>query len=871
MNKRMLIDGTHPEEVRVVIADGNKLEEYDIESSTKTQLKGNIYLAKVMRVEPSLQAAFVDFGGNRHGFLAFSEIHPDYYQIPVEDREALKRDVALFEENAIAAHAHIDSIDGDLTDVEDDDDEQDETDAHDDRTSDSDDEDHGSSDDHDDGSESEADVSAAEDTAGPEDETRSAGADDAPPADEGSTDGDEPGAESKTGKASRGRRTDRRENPMRRYKIQEVIKRRQILLVQVVKEERGNKGAALTSYLSLAGRYCVLMPNTSRSGGGVSRKITSTTDRRRLRDLLKSLEVPEGMGVIMRTAGMERNKSEIKRDFDYLMRLWEEIRELTLNSAAPALVYEEGDLIKRTIRDLYSREIEEVLVEGNEAYQAAKKVMRLMMPSHAKRVQPYRDETMPLFHRFQVESLLEAMHSPIVQLKSGGYIVIDQTEALVAIDVNSGRSTKERNIEETAVKTNLEAASEVALQLRLRDLAGLIVIDFIDMDESRNQRAVEKRFKEAVKNDRARMQLGRISSFGLLELSRQRMRPSLMETSSDVCTHCGGTGHVRSIESMAVRVLRMIEEESTHERSSEITVTVPTAVALYVLNQKRATLTAIEARCGFSVHILGDDTVSMNDAKLERVKSRPSGSSKVATEAPAAVVIDAETDAESDNNDADEQEEKNPARKRRPRRRRRKESTGEEAETGAVVKTSTGTVGDASSETAQDAGAPTDVADERQDSAPQGDDDDETKPKRRRRGRRGGRRRSQKSAQDDSEVPEAAAGDMPAGDEATVPAAAESDASRSEEPVEKPVEERAPEQAPVESTAEATIVDATTSEAVTAGLKSDETKKVGNGEAVAESATGENVAPVPADSTVQPTAEGNPAPQRRGWWQRMME
>jgi len=589
MNKRMLIDGTHPEEVRVVIADGNRLEEYDIESATKSQLKGNIYLAKVMRVEPSLQAAFVDFGGNRHGFLAFSEIHPDYYQIPMEDREALKRDVALFEENAVAALAHIDSIDGDLTDEDDDDDDADErndVDAIEASTVERDDDDAETADDDDNeitSDEEEAGSSEVEESGEDanadqiglydEIEKQAASADAYATLAEGKTsaptDDEETKSEAKSGKAGRGRRGERRDNPMKRYKIQEVIKRRQILLVQVVKEERGNKGAALTSYLSLAGRYCVLMPNTSRSGGGVSRKITSTTDRRRLRDLLKSLEVPEGMGVIMRTAGMERNKSEIKRDFDYLMRLWEEIRELTLNSAAPALVHEEGDLIKRTIRDLYSREIEEVLVEGNDAYQAAKKVMRMMMPSHAKRVQPYRDDAIPLFHRFQVESLLEAMHSPVVQLKSGGYIVIDQTEALVAIDVNSGRSTKERNIEETAVKTNLEAASEVALQLRLRDLAGLIVIDFIDMDESRNQRAVEKRFKEAVENDRARMQLGRISSFGLLELSRQRMRPSLIETSSDVCAHCGGTGHVRSIESMAVRVMRMIEEGGNCDRSSE--------------------------------------------------------------------------------------------------------------------------------------------------------------------------------------------------------------------------------------------------------------------------------------------------------------
>ena len=859
MNKRMLIDGTHPEEVRVVIANGSKLEEYDIESSSKSQLKGNIYLAKVMRVEPSLQAAFVDFGGNRHGFLAFNEIHPDYYQIPVEDREALKRDVALFEENASAAQAHIESIDGDLP-GDDDDDDHDHPEM-----------DMGSSEDEDD-ADAEGTVDEPEDdsTAGSED--ASSDDDDTPEMSASATDTEDASdadetADGSDGEAdneetldtssakpaqaarSRNRRSDRRDHPMRRYKIQEVIKRRQILLVQVVKEERGNKGAALTTYLSLAGRYCVLMPNTSRNGGGVSRKITSSTDRRRLRDLLKSLEVPEGMGVIMRTAGMERNKSEIKRDFDYLMRLWEEIRELTLSSAAPALVYEEGDLIKRAIRDLYSREIEEVLVEGNEAYQAAKKVMRLMMPSHAKRVQPYRDETIPLFHRFQVESLLEAMHSPVVQLKSGGYIVIDQTEALVAIDVNSGRSTKERNIEETALKTNLEAASEIALQLRLRDLAGLIVIDFIDMDESRNQRAVEKRFKDAVKTDRARMQLGRISTFGLLELSRQRMRPSLMETSSNVCPHCDGTGHVRSIESMAVRVLRMIEEEGIRERSSAVSVTVPTAVALYILNQKRAVLNAIEARCGFTVAILGDDTISLNDAKLERVKARSGASEDSGSSADAGHGKAASETGTDDDSDSGREDKTGPARKRRPRRRRRKDTSSEQSEASAA------------DETAAQRSDPEPTADssdgQQPDASAAGDSDEGQKPKRRRRGRRGGRRRNQNATPDDNETP--ADGTDSSAASASDPKEPAADASSSEPAAEKEPARSEPAGA---SSAKDTQSDA---EPHTNGAGAPVESP---SPALADEVKTEKE---PETASVETTAEKKPASQRRGWWQRMMD
>ena len=426
-------------------------------------------------------------------------------------------------------------------------------------------------------------------------------------------------AATRSRKSRRPTRERRRRHPARHYKIQEVIKRRQIMLVQVAKEERGNKGAALTTYLSLAGRYCVLMPNTNR-GGGVSRKITSIADRRRLKDILEELDIPEGMGVIVRTAGAERSKAEIKRDYEYLLRLWNEIRDLTLSSTAPALIYEEGNLIKRSIRDLYTRDLDEVLVEGEEGYRTAKAFMRTLMPSHAKRVQPYRDPQIGLFHRFQVESQIDAIHSPVAQLRSGGYLVINQTEALVAIDVNSGRSTRERNIEETALRTNLEAADEIARQLRLRDLAGLIVIDFIDMEEHRNQIAVERRLKEALKNDRARIQVGRISPFGLLEMSRQRLRPSLTETSTQPCPHCGGTGFIRSVESTALYVLRSIEEEGIRRRSAEICIYVPTTVALYILNQKRDSLNQIEERYALRVMVARDDLLIPPAFRLERLR-----------------------------------------------------------------------------------------------------------------------------------------------------------------------------------------------------------------------------------------------------------
>ena len=558
MTRRMLIDAAHAEETRVVVAENSELLEFDYETSTKSQLKGNIYLAKVTRVEPSLQAAFVDFGGNRHGFLAFNEIHPDYYRIPVEDREALiaKSDVA---EDA-------DDID-----------------------------------------ELEIDEPLAE------------GEEHGEKTESGTVEVLGDNAEDDIAELGDAHRK-RLRQLTRMYKIQEVIKRRQILLVQVVKEERGNKGAALTTYLSLPGRYCVLMPNTSR-GGGISRKVSNPAHRKRMKTIMADLEIPEGMAVIMRTAGVERNKAEVRRDYEYLRRTWDDIREQTLKSSAPALIYEEGDLVKRSLRDVYNREIEEIIVDGEEAYTAARALMRTMMPSHVKRVKKYTDSNIPLFNRFGIEAQLDEIYDPIVHLPSGGYIVINPTEALVAIDVNSGRATRERNVEQTARKTNLEAADEVARQLRLRDLAGLIVIDFIDMDENRNNASVERRMKEAMKADRARIQIGRISPLGLLELSRQRLRPSIHEASAQVCVRCGGSGYVRSTESTALRVIRAIEEEGIRSRSKAVTVKVPTEVALYILNQKRDMIVDIEGRYKFRVFIAVDIELTPPDFIMERLNA----------------------------------------------------------------------------------------------------------------------------------------------------------------------------------------------------------------------------------------------------------
>ena len=730
MGKKMLIDAAHPEETRVVVVSGNRVEEFDFESENRKQLRGNIYLAKVTRVEPSLQAAFIEYGGNRHGFLAFSEIHPDYYQIPVADREALLKRQA------------------DEARREQEEDEEDE-----------------------DASETEA----AQATAGAEegdDEAEENGT--APEKGETETVLSDETVESVGAEDAMEEAAPRKQRiNYRSYKIQEVIKRRQILLVQVVKEERGNKGAALTTYLSLAGRYCVLMPNTAR-GGGISRKITVAADRKKLKGIAESLDVPEGMGLIVRTAGAKRTKAEIKRDYEYLLRMWESVRELTLKSTAPTLVYEEGSLIKRSIRDLYDKDIDAIQIEGDEGYKEAKNFMRMLMPSHAKNVQPYK-EKQPLFQKFQVEQQLDAMLNPTVTLKSGGYIVINPTEALVSIDVNSGRSTKERNIEQTALKTNLEAAEEISRQMRLRDLAGLIVIDFIDMDENRNNRAVERKLKDCLKTDRARIQVGRISHFGLLEMSRQRMRSGVLEGSTVICPHCAGTGLVRSVESMALHVLRGVEAEAIKGRAAAFTVKVPAEVAIYILNQKRANLLDVEERYGTSVFIEADATLAGSDHKIEPAEARALTRTRPAQgainiesgytedeEEPVVEEID-EEEAEETSADAkagDGKEDGQPRRKRRRRKRRpagegdtAREANGseDEAEAGAADAETSGEEDEA--EAARADGEQTELG---EDGLPR---------KRRRRGRRGGRRNRRRPEDGSAEGAEDSGPDAIAGDD----------------------------------------------------------------------------------------------------------
>lgn len=711
MGNKMLIDAAHPEETRVVVVHGNRVEEFDFESENKKQLRGNIYLAKVTRVEPSLQAAFVEYGGNRHGFLAFNEIHPDYYQIPVADREELLKEWAA--ETRAQDDDEDDSADETTSDTEVDD-------------------------------EADTDLeSSAVDVDADEAEEQSADADDDDDAGDVASDesveamGNEDAIEEAQPKKQR--------RQLRSYKIQEVIKRRQVILIQVVKEERGNKGAALTTYLSLAGRYCVLMPNTAR-GGGISRKITNGGDRKKLKAVAEGLDVPEGMGLIVRTAGAKRTKTEIKRDFEYLLRLWERVRDLTLESMAPALVYEEGSLIKRSIRDLYSKDIDQVLIEGDGAYREAKDFMRMLMPSHAKNVQPYKDRE-PIFQKHNIDTQLDAMFSETVTLKSGGYLVINQTEALVAIDVNSGRATKERNIEATALKTNLEAAAEAARQFRLRDLAGLIVIDFIDMDENRNNRAVERKLKEALKSDRARIQVGRISHFGLLEMSRQRMRAGIIEGSTVVCPACSGSGFVRSVESTALHVLRAVEAEAVKGKQPAFTVTVSPEVAIYILNQKRSHLLEIEATYGVSIYIETDRDVHGSDHKVEPAAARgavqarpPVTGADVAEE-----VADDEAETRADNDDDEEQ----PKRKRRRRRRRGgRKSEGEiGADTDADAEAKSADEADGNGEGDADSEASANAAEDKTDE----DGSEEDKPKRRRRrGRRGGRR-NRKTADADAE------------------------------------------------------------------------------------------------------------------------
>ena len=657
MANKMLIDATHREETRVVVVRGQRIEEFDYESAHRKQLKGNIYLAKVTRVEPSLQAAFVDYGGNRHGFLAFSEIHPDYYQIPVADREALINE----EREAQKARGDDDNYDAETAE---------------DRNG-------------DDGSQDAGEVVAAAYEDDSDGDNGDNGNDNGDGAIENVEEDQETRQVDQVGAEDAMEEVPHRRYPRRRsYKIQEVIKRRQVLLVQVVKEERGTKGAALTTYLSLAGRYCVLMPNTAR-GGGISRKITDAGDRRRLKDVARDIEIPEGMGLIVRTAGAQRTKAEIKRDYDYLTRLWENVRDLTLKSTAPALVYEEGNLIKRAIRDLYTKEVDEVLVEGDDGYREAKEFMKMLMPSHARNVKPYKD-TRPLFARSLVEGQLDALFSPVVTLPSGGYLVLNQTEALVSIDINSGKSTREHSIEDTALRTNLEAADEIARQLRLRDLAGLIVIDFIDMEEKRNNRAVERRVKESLKHDRARIQVGRISHFGLLEMSRQRLRQGMLEGSTRPCPHCEGTGRIRSIASCALAVLREIEESLTRRKADALTVKCHPEVAFYILNEKREHLLGLENGFGASIYLQAEEEMKSADSQIERDASRMAPARKATTatvqmdsallkepdeeaapEAEAEAEVEAEEEAQGDGESRRED-----GRRRRRRRRGRRGGRG---------------------------------------------------------------------------------------------------------------------------------------------------------------------------------------------------
>jgi len=664
MTMRMLIDARHQEETRVAVIKGNRIEEFDFESAEHKQLKGNIYLAKVMRVEPSLQAAFVDYGGNRHGFLAFSEIHPDYYQIPKEDREALLREEAehAAEEERLRAAEY---------------------------------------DQDDDGGDNGGSVVEVDDepmSAMTIEPTEAEGDDEGEPAppEEAESASEESAAETLRRK---------RQNLRRRYKIQDVIRRRQVLLVQVVKEERGNKGAALTTYLSLAGRYCVLMPNTSH-GGGISRKISNGADRKRLKQIMADLNLPSVMGLIVRTAGLSRTKTEIKRDFDYLARLWDEVREKTLQSEAPALIYQDSDLVKRAIRDLYNRDIDEVIVEGAEGYRDARQYMKLLMPSHVRRVKDYADPV-PLFQRYGAEDQLSAMYLPLVQLKSGGYVVINPTEALVSIDINSGRSTREHNIEQTAYMTNIEAAHEIARQLRLRDMAGLIVIDFIDMESNGHIRKVEKAMKDALKNDRARIQVGRISSFGLMEMSRQRLRTGVLEASTRPCAHCEGTGLMRTAASAGLSALRMLEDEAGRGRGSRIVLRAGREAAIYLLNKKRAEIGEVEQGYGVSVEVLIDESFEGARMSVESHGPPPAERPRLAREATPiedddedGIVEEIDEEEEEDEEaeaeapaagrrqprgEREEREDRDGGRKRRRRRgrrggRRRDRPEGEEGE-----------------------------------------------------------------------------------------------------------------------------------------------------------------------------------------------
>ncbi|AII86876.1 ribonuclease E [Planktomarina temperata RCA23] len=921
MAKKMLIDATHAEETRVVVVDGNKVEEFDFESQNKRQIAGNIYLAKVTRVEPSLQAAFVDYGGNRHGFLAFSEIHPDYYQIPVADREALMAEEKAYAE-AMAAEAEqeaqkpkrtrkrrakpaaqhsadpietrdVAAVDGvvdgmETIDLSADEEGQAAAPLLEDNLS-----------------EAAPDAEDANETAevAPESEPASAGSeevvepeaalDTAEDPDQEDEDQADDGIESVAQEDdSEDVRPVRKPRP-RRYKIQEVIKVRQIMLIQVVKEERGNKGAALTTYLSLAGRYCVLMPNTAR-GGGISRKITNAADRKKLKEIATTIVVPEGAGLIVRTAGAKRTKTEIKRDYEYLQRMWEQIRELTLKSSAPSAIYEEGDLIKRSIRDLYNRDIDEVLVEGAAGYRNAKDTMKMIMPSHAKNVKHYMD-SMPLFARFQVETFMDGMFNPTVQLKSGGYLVIGITEALVAIDVNSGRATKEGSIEQTALNTNLEAAEEVARQLRLRDLAGLIVIDFIDMDERRNNIAVEKRMKDKLQSDRARIQVGRISGFGLMEMSRQRLRPGMLEASTQPCAHCHGTGLIRSQDSLGLTILRELEEEGGRARSKEVLIKAPISIANFLINQKREHISQIEQRHGMAVRIEADPFLISPDYTIEKFKTAtrivPANSTTVSSVDFALMEEIDEQGQEDDQADvieAVETPEDGDAPKKRRRRRRRRRG-GSDALSG---------------DQSQEDGS----QDEASPDAPAVESDGEgDKPKRRRRTRGGAKAKPvEENPQDRSEeLSEAgevavAAPPEPVADAQDVAVVAEAAPAEKPKRVRKPRKTKAQREAEEAAAAQTTAPIAAVEEAVVAEEAAPEVavekpaakpkrvrkpaakKAVAVEETPADAPAPEAVEPSPVPEAVAaPVAQADPAPlaaepepekpaapKKRGWWSR---
>ncbi len=979
MPNKMLIDATHPEETRVVVVRGNRVEEFDFESAQRKQLRGNIYLAKVTRVEPSLQAAFIEYGGNRHGFLAFSEIHPDYYQIPVADRQALieaderahreaeeenenrasrrrsrhrnsrRRDrgervqSAIVEGSAPAADAPpafphdstepqpfggygyddeptedgvtpasvapsvvpsanaqpLPSIEGndygDQADESIDDPFFDPSAAaqpegdfahHDDEHLHDHDHDH----DHDHASDDEAhdDTYADHEHAESEHvESSVAHSDEDEDDDEAE---EEEQVESVGGDDALEEVPERAFRPRRQYKIQEVIKRRQVMLVQVVKEERGNKGAALTTYLSLAGRYAVLMPNTAR-GGGISRKITSAQDRNRLKDVVQDLDVPEGMGIILRTAGASRTKPEIKRDFEYLIRMWETVRDLTLKSQAPTLVYEEGSLIKRSLRDLYNKEIDEVLVSGDAGYQEARDFMKMLMPSSVRAVKPYRD-TQPLFSRMGVESQLDAMFSPTVTLRSGGYIVINQTEALVSIDVNSGRSTREHHIEDTALKTNLEAAEEVARQLRLRDLAGLIVIDFIDMDEKRNNRAVERKMSDCLRQDRARIQVGRISHFGLLEMSRQRIRASVLESSTEPCPTCGGTGHVRSVSSVALQLLRSLEEQLMKSGTHNYSVRTRTDVALYVLNHKRGHLRDLEEAFQVTLSVIADPTVNGQQAFIiergEQVHTTEAAKALLAARVAAQPVeveefddedeffeedVEAEAEENGETADAETTEARGEGDEgpRRRRRRRRGRGRGGEGRDAAQVSPAND---DAVAGEESQAESSEDGEDE-SDAAPARADQDNGERRPRRRGRRGGRRR--RGNHDNASGEEAAASSN------------DTEADSSFEPHEEPRDLGMPSfEAPQPETSEPAVEEAAEAAQPSAPAADETPAPVHDEEKTPRRSTvrekvsfffsdtpaPEAPAPVASPEPSEPPSPAEPAPsapRRMGWWSRRSE